>query len=141
MYLGFVLTATKKGEFMDVSKINFGKKGLNSIVGELEADILECLWQGNSKKTCREVYDFVKKKNKVAYTTVTVTMDRMFSRNLLERDIGKGRPEVQLWREGEQRGTCQQDFKKVRELPEINLWRAFNSLLKEEYLNVSIGVL
>ena len=76
---------------MEVSKINFDKKGLNSIVGELEADILGCLWQDEGKKTCREVYDFVKKRNKVAYTTVTVTMDRMFSRNLLERDIEKGR--------------------------------------------------
>ncbi|HLC79250.1 MAG TPA: BlaI/MecI/CopY family transcriptional regulator [archaeon] len=76
---------------MDVSKINFDKKGLNSIVGGLEADILECLWQDKNKKSCRQVYDFVKKRNKVAYTTVTVTMDRMFSRNLLEREIEKGR--------------------------------------------------
>src|SRR3989338_8701046 len=76
---------------MDVSKINFDKKGLNSIVGGLDADILECLWGYNGAKTCREVYDFVKKKNKVAYTTVTVTMDRMYSRNLLERKIEKGR--------------------------------------------------
>ena len=76
---------------MDVSKINFDKKGLNSIVGGLEADILECLWLGDSKRTCRQVYDFVKKRNKVAYTTVTVTMDRMFSCNLLEREIEKGK--------------------------------------------------
>ena len=32
-----------------------------------------------------------KKKNKVAYTTVTVTMDRMYSRNLLKREIEKGK--------------------------------------------------
>lgn len=76
---------------MDISKINFDKKGLNSIVGSLEADILECLWQGQEKKTCREVYDFVKKKNNIAYTTVTVTMDRMYSRNILGREIEKGR--------------------------------------------------
>ena len=76
---------------MEVSKINFDKKGLNSVVGELEADILECLWQDAGRKTCRQVYDFVKKRNKVAYTTVTVTMDRMFSRNLLVREIEKGR--------------------------------------------------
>ncbi len=76
---------------MEVSKINFDKKGLNSIVGSLEADILECLWQDNARKSCRQVYDFVKKRNKVAYTTVTVTMDRLYSRRLLEREIEKGR--------------------------------------------------
>ena len=81
----------EKVVWMDISKINFDKKGLNSIVGSLEADILECLWQSEESKTCRQVYDFVKKKNKVVYTTVTVTMDRMYLRNLLEREIEKGR--------------------------------------------------
>ncbi len=76
---------------MELSKINFDKKGLNSIVGGLEADILECLWDGKEKKTCRHVYDFVKKKNKVAYTTISVTLDRMYSRGLVERDIEKGK--------------------------------------------------
>jgi len=91
MYAGFCIYNGQRGVVMDVSKINFDKKGLNSIVGGLEADILECLWLGDSKRTCRQVYDFVKKRNKVAYTTVTVTMDRMFSRNLLEREIEKGK--------------------------------------------------
>lgn len=76
---------------MELSKINFDKKGLNSIVSGLEADILECLWQGKEKKTCRHVYEFVKKKNKVAYTTIAVTLDRMYSRGLMEREIEKGK--------------------------------------------------
>ncbi len=77
--------------FMELSKINFDKKGMNSIVGELEADILDCLWRDGSNKTCRQVYDIVKKKNNVAYTTITVTMDRMYSRRLLVREIEKGK--------------------------------------------------
>ncbi len=76
---------------MDLSKINFGKKGLNSIVGVLEGDILECLWRDSDKKTCRNVFEFVRKKNNVAYTTISVTLDRMYSRGLVEREIEKGK--------------------------------------------------
>ncbi|MBI5553750.1 MAG: BlaI/MecI/CopY family transcriptional regulator [Candidatus Diapherotrites archaeon] len=76
---------------MDVSKISFNRKGLHSIVGELEADIMECMWQDGNRKTCRDVYDYIKKKNNVAYTTVSVTMDRMYSRGLVEREIEKGK--------------------------------------------------
>ena len=76
---------------MEVSKINFEKDGLNSLVGELEAGILNCLWQGKGKKNCRQVYAFVKRRNKVAYTTISVTLDRMHARGLVERDIEKGK--------------------------------------------------
>ena len=76
---------------MELSKINFDKKGLNSVVGGLEADILECLWQGKDLKTCRHVYGLVKKKNNVAYTTISVTLDRLYSRGLVEREIEKGK--------------------------------------------------
>ncbi|HIH21696.1 MAG TPA: BlaI/MecI/CopY family transcriptional regulator [Candidatus Diapherotrites archaeon] len=76
---------------MEVSKINFEKEGLNSLVGGLEADILSCLWQGAEKKNCRQVYNSVKRKNRIAYTTISVTLDRMHARGLVERDIEKGK--------------------------------------------------
>lgn len=76
---------------MELAKINFEKKGLNSLIGGLEADIMDCLWQENSKRNCREVYAFVKKKNKVAYTTIAVTLDRMYARGFVGREIEKGK--------------------------------------------------
>ena len=75
---------------MELNKINFGKKGMNSLVGKLESGIMDELWK-NRKATCREVFDAVKKKNKVAYTTITVTMDRMHSKKIIGREIQKGR--------------------------------------------------
>ena len=33
------------------------------------------------------MFNAVKKKNEVAYTTITVTMDRMHSKGLIEREI------------------------------------------------------
>ena len=60
-------------------------------MGGLEADIFECLWQGKDLKTCRHVYGLVKKKNNVAYTTISVTLDRLYSRGLVEREIEKGK--------------------------------------------------
>lgn len=76
---------------MDISKINFEKGGLNSLVGGLEADVLKCLWQGKGWKTCRQVFECVGRKNNVAYTTITVTLDRMFEKGIVERSVDKGK--------------------------------------------------
>ncbi len=75
---------------MDLNKIDFEKKGLNSLVGKLESDIMDSLWK-KEKATCREIFDLVKKKNDVAYTTITVTTDRMHSKGILTRKILKGK--------------------------------------------------
>ena len=88
--LGFYILLDLVVNLMEISKINFDKKGLNSVIGELEADIMGSLWQKKEKQTCREIYGKVEKKNEVAYTTISVTLDRMYSRGLVERDVEKG---------------------------------------------------
>ncbi|MBU2476291.1 BlaI/MecI/CopY family transcriptional regulator [Candidatus Micrarchaeota archaeon] len=75
---------------MELHKIDFEKKGLNSLIGKLESDIMDALWD-KEKATCREVFDEAGEKNDVAYTTITVTMDRMHSKGLIERKIHKGK--------------------------------------------------
>jgi predicted transcriptional regulator len=75
---------------MELNKIDFEKKGLNSLVGKLESDIMKALWK-KKKATCREIFDVVRKKNNVVYTTITVTMDRMHSKGIIEREILKGK--------------------------------------------------
>lgn len=75
---------------MELHKIDFEKKGLNSLVGKLESDVMNSLWN-KKKATCREVFNLVGKKKGMAYTTITVTMDRMHSKGLIERKIHKGK--------------------------------------------------
>lgn len=75
---------------MELNKIDFEKKGLNAILGKLESEIMPVLWK-KEKATCREIFDSVKKNNAVAYTTITVSMDRMHSKGIVERKTTKGK--------------------------------------------------
>lgn len=77
---------------MEFGKIDLDKKGMESVVGNLESDILCSLWGKNRKTTCREVFEDIKKKHKVAYSTVVVYLDRMYQKKLVERktETGKG---------------------------------------------------
>ncbi len=77
---------------MELNKIDLGKKGMESVVGNLESDILCTLWDKNGKVSCREVFGKIKKKHKVAYSTVVVYLDRMYQKKLVDRktEAGKG---------------------------------------------------
>lgn len=77
---------------MELGKIDLEKKGMESLVGNLESDILCCLWNKKEKTTCRDVFDEIKKKHRVAYSTVVVYLDRMHQKKLVERktETGKG---------------------------------------------------
>ncbi len=75
---------------MELNKINFERPGMQSLLGELESDILEVLWS-DGERNCRQVFDAVKKKHKVAYTTISVTLDRMHEKKLVERKVLRGK--------------------------------------------------
>ena len=116
---------------MELAKINFEKKGLNSLIGELEAGIMDCLWIGGEKKNCRQVHSFVKKRSKVAYTTIAVTLDRMHARGLVERDVEKGKG-----------GLKYNYYPKVsKEELANNLSRKFVGFLKQTFGEASIAYL
>jgi predicted transcriptional regulator len=62
-----------------------------TLLGELEREIMEVLWQKSSSVEGREVFDKVKLKRKVAYTTVMTVMGRLVEKGLLKRlTYGKG---------------------------------------------------
>lgn len=59
------------------------------VFGELEREVMDIVW---SKKTItvREVYETIKKKRRIAYTTVMTIMDRLFVKKILNRKkVGK----------------------------------------------------
>jgi len=73
-----------------ISKIRFQKKGLETMLSPLECDILEVLWKKNDAKV-RDIYRIVRKKRKVALTSIAVILDRLHKRKLVERKIESGR--------------------------------------------------
>ena len=73
-----------------VSKIRFQKRGLESLLSPLECDILEILWKKNDAKV-RDIYKIIKKKRKVALTSIAVILDRLHKRNFVARKIESGR--------------------------------------------------
>jgi predicted transcriptional regulator len=73
---------------------HFTLKGedLESYLGPLEAKVLETMWVLSKKPaTVRDCYEVLNKKNKIAYTSVMSTMDRLYSKGFLERSIERGK--------------------------------------------------
>ena len=116
---------------MRLDRIDFEKRGLNSLVGGLEADIMECLWLDGKKKNCRQIFACVKRKNKIAYTTISVTLDRMHERGLVEREVEKGKG-----------GLKYNYYSKVsKEELANNLSKKFVGFLKQTFGETSIAYL
>lgn len=75
---------------VSVSKIRFHKRGLETTMGPLECDILKVLWKKKNAKV-RDIYKIVRKKRKVALTSIAVILDRLHKRNLVSRKMESGR--------------------------------------------------
>jgi predicted transcriptional regulator len=54
-------------------------------IGSLEADILAVVWQQGTT-TVREVYETLRERRKIAYTTVMTVMNNLVKKHLLEQD-------------------------------------------------------
>ncbi len=74
-----------------ISKVKLSKKGIESLLSPLETDVLKILWQRKSSKV-RSIYNHLKKKRKIALTSVAVTLDRLYKKGLVDRktETGKG---------------------------------------------------
>lgn len=71
---------------MTLKKYSFtfdpNKKGLRKILGDLETDIMEIIWE-KGEITVRQVYEKLKEKREIAYTTVMTVMSRLADKGLL----------------------------------------------------------
>lgn len=75
-----------------ISQYNLGRKQLEAFLGPLEANIIGVIWNSDKKSLrVRDVYEELRQKKDIAYTTVMSTMDRLFEKGLLDRRIEKGR--------------------------------------------------
>lgn len=65
---------------------------MEAFLGPLEANIIGVIWNSEKKPVrVREVYEKLKQKKNIAYTTVMSTMDRLYDKDLLDRRIEKGK--------------------------------------------------
>lgn len=79
----------RNGDFMRMHDENasfrFNQKGLKKFLGDLECDIMELAWKlANPTVTVREIYDTLRKRREIAYTTVMTTMVRLSEKGLLK---------------------------------------------------------
>ncbi len=71
------------------ASIRLNQDGLKKFLGDLECEIMEIVWQrGGPYVTVREVYDVVKLRRNIAYTTVMTTMNRLYEKEMLKL-VGK----------------------------------------------------
>lgn len=66
----------------------FGNKGLAKVLGSLEQEIIESLWR-TGEATGKEVLADVRKKRKVAVTTVFTVLERLSNKGLVNKTMGE----------------------------------------------------
>ncbi len=66
-----------------------GKPGLEKVLGSLESEIMEVIWQKDCEVCVRDVLDALIAKRDIAYTTVMTIMGRLAAKKiLLKRKVG-----------------------------------------------------
>ncbi len=61
------------------------KDGFKQVLGDLEADVMEYLWEYGTS-TVRAVHDHLHKERQLAYTTVMTVMSRLADKDMLLRE-------------------------------------------------------
>jgi predicted transcriptional regulator len=64
--------------------LNPAHQGLRQVLGDLEADIMECMWDLGSASV-REVHECLVARRDIAYTTVMTVMSRLVEKGMLAR--------------------------------------------------------
>ena len=68
-----------------ISKFKPDKKGLEKVLGHLEADVLKIVWD-IGKVSVRDVYEKLQKQREIAYTTVMTIMVRLAKKKILKKE-------------------------------------------------------
>jgi predicted transcriptional regulator len=77
------MEAMMKGRFLGGYRP--GKPGLEKMLGSLECEIMEVVWQQDCEVCVRDVLEALTKNRDLAYTTIMTIMGRLVSKNLLVR--------------------------------------------------------
>ena len=71
---------------MKTARIRPGKTGIQAMLFDLEAEIMEIVWSKSWQIfTVSQVHAELERRREIAYTTVMTTVDRMFAKELLTR--------------------------------------------------------
>ncbi len=68
-------------------RLDAQNKGLEALFGELEAEIMQILWEKGALKG-REIYEEVRKKREIAYTTVLTVLERLSKKGFIKKKKG-----------------------------------------------------
>ena len=64
-----------------------GRSGLRKLLGDLEADIMQAVWdRGDVEVTVREIHEALEASRKIAYTTVMTVMGNLARKGLLQAE-------------------------------------------------------
>lgn len=55
-------------------------------IGRLEAEIMSVVWDLKREVTVREIYEIMRQKKSIAYTTIMTVMNNLAEKGLLEQD-------------------------------------------------------
>ena len=72
-----------------VNRIRFNENSVD-VLSPLENDVIKILWNHDEKRV-RDIYQMLKKKRKVALTSVAVILDRLYEKKIVSRRIEHGR--------------------------------------------------
>ncbi|MDO9534806.1 MAG: BlaI/MecI/CopY family transcriptional regulator [Bacillota bacterium] len=62
-----------------------GMQGLSKVLGHLESEIMEIIWQKDCEITVRDVFEELLTRRSIAYTTVMTIMGRLAKKKLLKK--------------------------------------------------------
>lgn len=63
------------------------RKKVGKLLGNLESEVMEILWQSQTPVSVRYVTEILQKKRKIAYTTVMTIMTRLVEKGVLNRKL------------------------------------------------------
>ena len=72
----------------DINVYRPDRPGIRKVLGDLEADIMEVVWNrpAGEGATVRDVFEVLHDRRRIAYTTVMTTMARLAKKNLLRAE-------------------------------------------------------
>lgn len=66
------------------ASFRFNQEGLRKFMGDLEVEIMELVWKkANPTVTVRDIYELLRLRRPIAYTTVMTTMVRLAEKGIL----------------------------------------------------------
>ena len=77
--------ALKRKKSARLINLKTSNEGIRQVLGDLEADIMELLWQ-KSPASVRDVHESLSQTRPIAYTTAMTVMSRLAEKGILKRE-------------------------------------------------------